>query len=351
MSQPALVPTGGTIQAAGRPLTPMPMARFRRLWRQAGLPAADWHPVEPPLDSTEIGPAGWLRIARAVLAAADGEPAGIAVLHGTDTLAHTGAALAMLTTLVDPGGAPAARLAVPIHLTGAMRPLFDGEAVDPASDASGNVEAALGGFGAPGLRVVFGGESLPGARVAKLDTARPRAFAAPNGEGTLAPLHAAAPAELRDQLAALAPHLGRRDVLTVLATPGDDDARAAALRAQIDALGSRLGALHLLGYGAGTMPGGHALAPVLARAAEQGVLVAVGSQVPCGAVSVDAYAAGAWMEDAGAFGTGDMTVPAAHAKLRVVLALAACHGWSAARMRRAVLTPFAGEITAPDATA
>jgi len=105
-------------------------------------------------DSQEMTEADRLRILEAVLAASPGgteaepEPAGIVVLHGTDTLATTGEKLV--------AAIPAPR--VPIVLTGAMRP-FDMK----QSDALQNLTEALFATGilAPGIYCVAHGRALP----------------------------------------------------------------------------------------------------------------------------------------------------------------------------------------------
>lgn len=78
--------------------------------------------------SMEIVPVDWIALADAVAAAAAANPAGIVVLHGTDTMHYTAAALAFM--LGD--------LPFPVVLTGSMRP-----GGDPDSDAVANLRDAV----------------------------------------------------------------------------------------------------------------------------------------------------------------------------------------------------------------
>src|SRR5690606_17988193 len=110
-----------------------------------------------PIDSANMTQRHWFEMRRRIVEATDqASYDGVIVLHGTDTLAYTAAALAFLLH-----GLPA-----PVVLTGAMRP-----AGEPDTDAWGNL------FGAmlvqrdalpAGVYVYFHGRLLPGTRVSKL---------------------------------------------------------------------------------------------------------------------------------------------------------------------------------------
>jgi L-asparaginase type I len=123
---------------------------------EAGLLASEWPgPGEPhvvvrsPLRqlSENLEPQDWILIANAVreLVEADGV-AGVLVLHGTDTMGYTAAALSFLLSDLER----------PVVLTGSKLP--SGE---PGSDASRNVHAALVALQAlgRGVYVAFAGSS------------------------------------------------------------------------------------------------------------------------------------------------------------------------------------------------
>ncbi|MEM6486982.1 MAG: asparaginase domain-containing protein [Pseudomonadota bacterium] len=382
---------GGTIGAAGRPLAPLSGPAFRAAWDRVAVPALaatappaatdwaalDWTLIEPAIDSTDATPADWARLADAVLAAAqygarhgaqegiqDG-PAGAMVLHGTDTLAQSAAAIALLTTEVGArSGAvrPLARLALPWAVTGSMQPLFDPADPVPArltadGDAGENLAqtAAFLASAAPGTppAVVFGGRQLGAARAVKRHTAARAAFgeshAPTERSARLSPappsgaVAAADPARLRARLAALAPHLGRRSVVTLAAGPDGPGRLAAQIDALVAAPSVAAGALLLAGHGSGNLPGAETLGPAIARARARGLPVLVATQVPEGGTDPASYAAGAWTAAAGAASAGAMSLAAAQAKLHVALALAAAEGWDGTTLDAYLATDIAGE--------
>ncbi|HSF94145.1 MAG TPA: asparaginase domain-containing protein [Thermohalobaculum sp.] len=346
----ALIYSGGTIGCAGTPLAPLPSRAFQALWgrhvapRLEGVTTVDWQWLDPALDSSEMTPANWAELARLVLDAR--EEQAVLMLHGTDTMAWSAAALAFLLTLYGPAGQPAARLAMPVVLTGSQRPLFEDDAIRPGTDALANIEAGLRacGAGQPGVMVAFGGAVLPGTRAMKMSTSADRAFESPKGEAPCPELPAADPAEVAAQLTRLAPHLGAKAVLGVIPNPTDPRLLAAGLAGAIDRLGDRLGAIHLNGYGIGNFPARDGVAPLLRAAHDRGVLIAAGSQVPYGNVDPSTYGAGHWLAGCGAIATADMATAAVHAKLHVALALQASMGWDRTRTERFFTTPVAGEL-------
>ncbi|MEL6265810.1 MAG: asparaginase domain-containing protein [Pseudomonadota bacterium] len=352
-----LVYAGGTIGAAGTPLSPLGGEAFRALWERALVPmlpgagGLDWIAMTPAIDSSAAVPGDWARLAMAVTAgAAEGAPAAI-VLHGTDTLAHAATALGLLGTLMD-GPRPVARLAMPVTLLGAMRPLFLGEAVDPAGDAPATLAAALARPAAPGVMLAEGGRLLPGGRalkmVARLGTTAPgeTAFACPNGPGMLAPLPPADPSALMAQIDRLAPHLGARSVVWLTARPEPAGRLAAELEAMLAAPALRAGAVVLAGFGEGNLPDPRHLGPAIETARGRGLPVVVTTQVAHGGAHPGGYAAGAWAAPLGVLCAGDMTPAALHAKLHLALAFAGADGWDHDTIAGYFTAPVAGEITA-----
>ncbi len=343
-----LIYSGGTIGCAGEPLAPLAAPEFRALWDRHAAPALggaefDWQWLSPALDSSEVTPADWSRLARLVLEA--GEAEGVLILHGTDTMAWTASALAFLTTLYDAGGAPAGRFARPVVMTGSQRPLFENGGLKPGTDALENLRTALNAFalGRREVTVAFGDLTLRGPRVMKMSTRDDRAFACPKGSTPAPPLPEADTGALVAQLDRLTPHLGARAVATVTAAPNAAPLVREQVEAMTDRLGDRLGAIHLQGYGVGNFPGREVLAPLLRALHDRGVLLVAGSQVPHGDVAPAAYGAGYWLGECGALSALDMTAAAVHAKLHVALALAAANGWAPAGAERFFATPVAGE--------
>ena len=119
------------------------------------------------IDSTNMRPADWMRIRDAIVGAYD-DYDGFVVLHGTDTMAYTAAALSYLIQ-----GSPK-----PIVLTGSQQPM-----ANPFTDARLNVyQSVLYACDdmATDVRIVFGGAVIAGTRARKQRTMSADAFASVN---------------------------------------------------------------------------------------------------------------------------------------------------------------------------
>ena len=118
------------------------------------------------LDSTNIGPAHWLQMARC-LREHYGRYDGFVLTHGTDTMAYTAAALSYLVQ-----GSPK-----PIVLTGAQKPIgFD------STDSKTNLADAFrcAAEDLPGVSIVFDGKVIPGTRAKKTRSKSFQAFSSIN---------------------------------------------------------------------------------------------------------------------------------------------------------------------------
>jgi L-asparaginase len=257
------------------------------------------------LDSGDMQPGHWIEIARAVHAALS-DPAidGVVVVHGTDTMAYSASAVALL---LGP-------LPKPVVFTGAQRPLTEAR-----TDARANlVDAVIAAtLPIPEVVVTFASHVLRGARSIKLDARGLSAFDSPR----CAPLaELGVDVEIADHvrrggpLGALDPRIEAR-VLAVRVFPGLDPALVrGAVRAGVRGL-------VLEAYGTGNLPHlSGSLMPALDEARARGVPVVVVSQCPRGAVDMRRYAGGAAAAAAGAISGGDMTVEAAIAKTMIGLA-------------------------------
>ena len=152
--------TGGTIGAeqhgavlsVGAQPTSAEADLLRSAWPAAGEPRVV---VAAPLRklSENLTPGDWPAIAGAVRRLVEVDDVdGVLVLHGTDTMAYTAAALSFLLCDVER----------PIVLTGSRLP-----AGQPGSDAPANVRAALVALLAlgSGTYVAFGGDADAAARI------------------------------------------------------------------------------------------------------------------------------------------------------------------------------------------
>jgi L-asparaginase len=290
--------------AAGGPLTPDVYGRdlVSELPSLARIAHLDTE-ILFSLDSGDMQPAEWVAIARAVHAAcADPSVDGV-VVHGTDTMAYTASAIALLL----------GRLPKPVVLTGAQRPL-----VEARTDARENVIDAVhvATLDVPEVTIAFASRALRGARATKRDAWAFDAFDSPScpplvelGLG----VDVAAHVRPRGELEPLDPRLDPR-VLAVRVFPGFDPLLVKS------ALQAGVGGLVLEAYGTGNLPHlAGSLIPALEEARALGVPVLVVSQCLRGFVDMTSYAGGAEAHAAGAISGGDMTVEAAIAKLMVGL--------------------------------
>lgn len=246
--------------------------------------------LRPLIDSAHATPADWNRIGQTI-EAGHGAHQGFVVTHGTDTMAFTGAALAMALE----------GLGRPVVLTGAMLPLGQ-----PGSDGPGNLaDAVLAARSAPaGLWLQFGGKLLHGARLRKHSSTAAEAFVAVPG---------AAP-PLRPGAALRRHPFGTARLAILTVAPGGSGAAIGAALDHLDGAVLRV-------FGAGTLPNDPELARALHRAQARGTLMLAVSQCAEGGLSPGAYAAGSLMEEAGILPGADMTAEAAYAKLALALSL------------------------------
>jgi L-asparaginase len=256
------------------------------------------------MDSADMQPRQWVEVSRAVHEALSGDLYdGVVVVHGTDTMAYTASALALM---LGP-------LPKPVIVTGAQRPL-----TEIRTDARQNlVDAVLAAtLPLPEVGIAFASRVLRGARSLKRDAWALAAFDSPSCaplvelgvDVEMAP-HVRAPSPLAPFDARLQPR-----VLAVRVFPGLDPALVrGALRAGVKGL-------LLEAYGTGNVPSlAGSLIPVIEDARDRGVPVMLVSQCSRGFIDLGRYGGGAAAQAAGAISGGNMTVEAALAKLMIGL--------------------------------
>ncbi len=317
--------TGGTIgmQTSADGLVPASGFEARLRAEQAarpGQPVPDWlyRELSPPIDSANMHQGHWLAMRDAIVAAVteDGCDA-VLLLHGTDTLAYSAAALSFLLL----------GLGVPVLLTGSMLPA--GMAGSDAADNLSGAFAALAAGLAPGVHLYFHGRLLHGARASKIRSEAFDAFAE-----AARPRHGAAAAGLP---AALDWRQPRRPV-AVAVLPVFPGLQASHLRALLD---SGIEALLLECYGSGTGPAEDAaLLAALREAHGRGVVLAAISQCAEGHIEFGVYAAGSQLAASGLVSGGGMTREAALAKLFALLGA----GLSQAEVERWFGIDLCGEL-------
>ena len=313
--------TGGTIgmQASANGLAPASGFEARMREQLAHLPAPAWRfrEMSPLIDSANMTPAYWQHLRSAVVEAVDEGCDGVLILHGTDTLAYSAAAMSFQLL-----GLPA-----PVVFTGSMLP-----AGVPDSDAWENVSGALAALGeglAPGVHLYFHGALMAPTRCAKIRSFGRHPFAALQRNGGVAKAQALPAALDYRQPKALA------NVGVLPLVPGID-------AGQLDALvASGIQALVLECFGSGTGPSDNpAFLASLQRALDRDVVVVAITQCHEGGVELDVYEAGSRLRGVGVLSGGGMTREAVFGKLQALLGA----GLSNDQVRRLVELDLCGEL-------
>jgi L-asparaginase len=295
--------TGGTIgmQMSAAGLAPASGFEARLRAQQAletrQLPEWTFRELLPPIDSANMNQHNWLAMVAAIHAGIEQDGCdGVLLLHGTDTLAYSAAALSFLLL-----GLP-----VPVILSGSMLP-----AGAEGSDAWGNLFGAMQALQAgvtSGVHLYFNGQLLHGARVSKLRSDAFDAF-------QVLPRQRQSPRAV--SIAASIDYRQPRQPVNLAVLPFYPGIQASHLRAL---LGSGVQGLLLECYGSGTGPADDAeLLGVLKAAHERGVVLAAISQCPHGHVEFGVYAAGSQLASTGLVSAGGMTREAALGKLFALL--------------------------------
>ncbi|RMT94139.1 hypothetical protein ALP39_04579 [Pseudomonas marginalis pv. marginalis] len=314
--------TGGTIgmQASANGLAPASgfEARMREQLANQAVPTWRFREMTPLIDSANMTPAYWQRLHTAVIDAVDAGCDAVLILHGTDTLAYSAAAMSFQLL-----GLPA-----PVVFTGSMLP-----AGVPDSDAWENVSGALVALGeglAPGVHLYFHGELLAPTSCAKISSFGRHPFAAlqrqagmPKAESLPEALHYRQP----------------KAVANVAALPLVPGISAA----QLDAvLNSGIQALVLECFGSGTGPSDNPeFLASLTRARDRGIVVVAITQCHEGGVELDVYEAGSRLRGAGVLSGGGMTREAAFGKLNALIGA----GLATSEVRRLVELDLCCELS------
>jgi L-asparaginase len=333
-----IIHTGGTLGMARRGDVWVPQSGHLEALlqgmpelRDAWLPEWRLFEFDDLLDSSNVGPVEWQTIGKAIQRR-DLDCAGFVVIHGTDTMAYTAAALSFMLKGLDK----------PVIVTGSQLPLEH-----PRTDARENLVTSLmlaAKSQIPEVCLYFNGRLLRGNRITKTDTSGFIAFESPNhpplGEvGVEITIH-------RDRIRqpdSRADHLdvaafGDAVVGAFRLFPGVNPTTLEAL------LAPPLQGLVLECYGAGNAPNRDPeLLDVIRRATARGVVVVVVSQCLRGRVDMQLYETGASLAAAGVTPGYDLTTEAALAKLVYLLD----EGLDADAVRQQMVVDLCGELTPP----
>ena len=331
--------TGGTIgmksSAAG--YSPAPgylaaeMAAMSELQHKQ-MPSYTIHEYAPLLDSANMTPADWLKIAEDIAAQHDNYD-GFIVLHGTDTMAYTASALPFML----PG------LQKPVILTGSQIPLCE-----VRNDARANLITAMiiaADYAIPEVCLYFGDKLLRGCRSVKVNADDFAAFASPdfpplgtvgidieiNWDLVLPPGQPTTPFQAKP--------LGQPMVGALRLFPG--------ISAQVvrNILRPPLKGLVLEAFGVGNGPDQNQdFLAALREATERGVVIVDCTQCLSGTVNLEGYATGSALAGVGVISGYDMTDEAALAKMFYLFN----QELPVEEVKRLMQNNLRGELTPPD---
>lgn len=307
----------------------MPELRDRNM---AAYEVVEYNPL---LDSADMHPDDWARIAGDVAAGHD-DYDGFVIIMGTDTMAYLASALSFMLE----------GLRKPVILTGSMIPF-----AEAYSDARHNlimsmIFATTLGEKVPEVCVCFGDKLLRGNRTSKIDALALAAYESPNFPplatcGVAMNYSGSALAVDRDGPATCAVH-GRVDtkIIVFKMVPGFSDEAMIACTKNSD-----LKAIVLELYGTGTAPARKKGMLAFLRAARAAdILVVATTQCRRGGVVLGTYEVGRQLTELGVVGGGDMTTECVATKLAYLFG----RYESSAAVRRLVGVSLRGELSMPE---
>ena len=257
------------------------------------------------IDSSNATPKDWQTIARDIESKWHEFDAFI-VLHGTDTMAYTSAALTLMFAHSDK----------PIIVTGSQVPMYK-----VRTDAMINVMGAISACeeGVNGVYLFFAGRLIEGDRAHKAHTSDWQAFSSPNcpERGVLGiDWRWRSIDQVKQPMQIQIPEMAEGSVAILPVYPGVQASHWQGF------LSDGVKGAVLLSYGAGNAPDKDpALLALLKSASERGVVIVNVSQCGAGSVAAGAYAAGSALVQAGVVSGRDMTYEMAFVTLSFLIGL------------------------------
>lgn len=393
----AILYTGGTIGCVGSPLQPLSSDAFKKdfsylispillsQYADCSIEFINFYSdsLDKTLDSTNLQPSDWCQMAQLILSHY-AEYDGFIILHGTDTMAWSAAALSFFLTGLSSQGECNAVLNKAIIITGSQLPLFcqhDESCTltlrfntDALQNICGAVTAAYSQI--PEVCIYFNNTLLRGNRAIKSNASEFNAFSTPNYpvlgqqgiEFSLAVEYIRSKAinfkislenqlvreQLQQQLKHISQQINKITVMPFLAFPAYYDENSSALAGMLSAcIEQGVDGIILESYGSGNFPSGNVSSPqdgaiyqCLKKAREQGVMIVDCTQVLTGTVNLKTYAAGSWLADTdiNAIGALDMIATASLCKLIYLLSLKDFHQWNEMQIEQLMQGNLCGEI-------
>lgn len=312
-----IIYTGGTIGMRQSAQGYVPGVGFKQLMQtQLGqallnrLPVFDLIEFEQLIDSANLTPDHWVSIAQPIIDNWS-QYDGFVVIHGTDTMAYTAAALSFMLQNIDK----------PVIVTGSQIPLLE-----LRNDGQNNLMTAMmlaGEYLIPEVCLYFNGKLMRGNRCVKMKSSGLDAFHSPNYpllaradihielyESRLLPLP-------EQSETFICPDFDPRHVAIVPIYPGIDGEFISLVTCKPNLKG-----LILHSYGVGNIPDtDRSLMDALRKAANAGITLVNVTQCEYGQVHQDAYAAGSELNEIGVVSGSDITLEAAFAKLHLLCSL------------------------------
>ncbi len=314
----------------------VPMNNFETFFKgtfaktpNTNLPEFDFVSLDVPFDGANLVPINWTVIGNKLLSLWQYYD-GFIVLHGTDTMAYTAAALSFMFRGNDK----------PIVVTGSQIPLSEKN-----SDAYENVLQSLKLATCPGLLdvcICFNGKVLRGNRGTKVSSAQFDAFISPNYP-CLGSVNSQVKLQSGLQLSPstqhfIVPEFNCGAVLVLRMFPGISEV---ALEGVLNQNSFR--AVIIQTFGKGNSPNHDSpLIQIIERAVAQELVVLNITQCIFGGVTQHAYSTGNHLNKLGVIAGHDMTMEAAFAKLHFLIGV----GLNAVEIKQQLNIAIAGEWTA-----
>lgn len=276
---------------------------------------------EPPIDSSDVEPTLWVKLASLIKEKYD-DYDGFIVLHGTDTMAYSASALSfMLDGLTKPVVFTGSQLPIGVPRTDGRENLISAVEIASAKNSSGHPEV-------PEVCVCFASMLMRGNRATKVNSEGFRAFQSPN----FPPL-----AEAGISIHYNAEYIRKpNDWYQSLTINTNLDTRVSILKLHPGITpqvvrniicGEETRAVIMETYGSGNAPSSKWFLDILEEAKRMDKIIVNVTQCLAGNVDMNIYANGKHLEERGVINGNDLTTESALAKLFYLMGKSPDNEW------------------------